>query len=52
MLDYVIEVSTDKETWTEVAKGDTVDGTTEIKFEPVAARYVKLTATKSYQYWK
>ena len=50
LLDYVIEVSTDGTTWNKVANGDTVDGTTEIKFEPVAARYVKLTATKSYHW--
>ena len=50
LLDYVIEVSTDGETWTQVAAGDTIDGTTEITFDPVQAAYVKLTATKSYHW--
>ena len=47
---YTISVSTDGESWEDVASGNTVDGTTEIKFNPVAARYVKITATESYHY--
>ncbi|MBP3659759.1 MAG: discoidin domain-containing protein, partial [Oscillospiraceae bacterium] len=50
LLNYVIEVSTDGETWTKVSEGATVAGTTEITFDPVAARYVKLTATESYHW--
>ena len=50
LLDYVIEVSTDGTTWNKVANGETVNGTTEITFDPVAARYVKLTATRSYHW--
>ena len=50
LLDYIIEVSTDGETWTQVAAGDTVDGTTEITFDPVQAAYVRLTATRSYHW--
>ena len=50
LLDYIIEVSTDGETWTQVAAGATVDGTTEITFEPVQAAYVRLRATQSYHW--
>ena len=50
LLDYAIEVSTDGETWTQVAAGDTVDGTTVIEFAPVEAAYVRLTATESYHW--
>ena len=50
LLDYIIEVSVDGENWTQVAAGDTVNGTTEITFDPVSARYVKLTATRSYHW--
>ena len=50
LLNYVIEVSTDGETWTQVSAGDTIDGTTEITFDPVDARYVKLTSTSSYHW--
>ena len=46
----VIEVSTDGETWNQVAAGDTVDGTTVITFEPVQATHVRLTATKSHHW--
>ena len=50
LKDYTIWVSTDGETWTEVATGTEVDnpGTTTITFDkPVEAAYVKLTATQS-----
>ena len=50
LLDYIIEVSVDGETWNEVATGETVDGTTVITFEAVPARFVKLTATRSYHW--
>ena len=50
LLDYVIEVSTDGETWNQVAAGDTVDGTTVITFEPVQATHVRLTATRSHHW--
>jgi len=51
LLDYIIWVSTDNgETWTQVAAGETVDGTTEIEFAPVKASMVKLTATSSYHW--
>ncbi|MBQ2920052.1 MAG: discoidin domain-containing protein, partial [Oscillospiraceae bacterium] len=50
LLNYIIEVSTDGETWTQVASGDTVDGTTEITFTPVQAAYVRLTSTSSYHW--
>ena len=50
LLDYIIEVSTDGETWNEVATGETVDGTTVITFEPVAATHVRLRATRSYHW--
>ena len=50
LLNYVIEVSTDNTTWTKVSEGATVAGTTEITFDPVAARYVKLTSTSSYHW--
>ena len=50
LLDYIIEVSTDGETWTQVAAGATVDGTTEITFEAVQAAYVRLRATQSYHW--
>lgn len=32
---YIINVSTDGETWTEIARGDTTDGKTVIEFTPV-----------------
>ena len=50
LLDYIIEVSVDGNTWTQVAAGATVDGTTEITFDDVRAAYVKLTATQSYHW--
>ena len=50
LLDYIIEVSTDGETWTEVATGETIDGTTVITFEPVPAAYVRMRATRSYHW--
>lgn len=50
LLNYVIEVSIDGEKWTKVASGDTVDGTTKITFEKTEAKYVRLTATKSYHW--
>ena len=50
LLDYIIEVSTDGETWTQVAAGATVNGTTEITFEPVQATHVRLRATQSYHW--
>ncbi|MBP3673886.1 MAG: DUF4430 domain-containing protein [Oscillospiraceae bacterium] len=50
LLNYVIEVSTDGETWTKVAEGETIDGTTVIEFEPVQAAYVRLTSTSSYHW--
>ena len=51
LLDIIIEVSTDGETWTQVAAADTVDGTTTITFNAVDAKYVRVKATKSY-HWK
>ena len=50
LLDYIIEVSTDGTTWTQVATGATQDGTTVITFDPVEAAYVRLTATTSYHW--
>ena len=50
LLDYIIEVSTDGETWNQVAAGDTIDGTTVITFEPVQATHVRLRATESYHW--
>ena len=50
LLDYIIEVSMDGTNWTQAAAGDTVDGTTEITFEPVKAKYVRLRATESYHW--
>ena len=50
LLDYIIEVSTDGTTWTQVAAGNTIDGTTEITFDPVQATHVRLRATQSYHW--
>ena len=50
LLDITISVSTDGENWTEVTTVDTIDGTTEIKFDAVEAKYVKVTASKSYHW--
>ncbi len=50
LLDYIIEVSVDGQTWEQAAAGDTVDGTTEIRFDAVDAKYVRLRATESYHW--
>ncbi|MBR7179407.1 MAG: discoidin domain-containing protein, partial [Oscillospiraceae bacterium] len=50
LRNYILEYSTDKETWLPLANGDTVDGTTVIEFAPVSARYVRLTSTSSYHW--
>lgn len=48
--DYVLEVSTDNETWTTVSEGTLKDTGKEhvISFEPADAQYVKFTANSSY----
>ena len=51
LLDYIIEVSTDGQTWNQVADGETEGGTTVITFDAVEASHVRLTATRSY-HWK
>ncbi len=58
---YVIDVSTDNENWTTVSTGETFadehyttkgdGGTTNIKFSPIKAKYVRISATESY-HWK
>ncbi|MBP3660790.1 MAG: discoidin domain-containing protein [Oscillospiraceae bacterium] len=50
LLNYTIEVSTNGLNWTQVDTGDTVNGTTEITFDAVSARYVRLTSTSSYHW--
>ena len=50
LLDITISVSTDGENWTEVTTTDTIDGTTEVKFDAVEAKFVKVTASKSYHW--
>ena len=50
LLDITISVSTDGENWTEVTTVDTIDGTTEVKFDAVEAKFVKVTASKSYHW--
>ena len=47
---YIISVSTDGETWKEVATGNITNGAAEITFEPVQAQYVKVTSTSSYHW--
>ena len=42
---YKAELSTDGNTWTEVAHGKGTDAITEIEFPPAKARFVKLTQT-------
>ena len=43
--EYVVEVSSDGATWTRVAAGAGSGATTEIRFAPVQARFVRLTQT-------
>ncbi len=57
---YVLEVSTDGQEWQEVSTGSTFDdeayttkadgGTTEITFNPVEAKYVRISGTASYHW--
>ena len=51
LLDYIIEVSTDGTSWTQVATGNTnTTGGTEITFNAVPATHVRLRATQSYHW--
>ncbi len=58
--EYVLEVSNDKETWNVVSEGKTFDdesyteakdgGTTKITFNPIEARYIRISATSTYHW--
>ena len=60
LREYVLEVSMDGETWTEVSAGETFQdesyttkgdgGTTQIEFTPIKARYIRISGTASYHW--
>ena len=58
--EYILEVSNDKKTWNVVSEGKTFDdesynaakdgGTTKITFDPIKARYIRISATSTYHW--
>ena len=60
LRDYVLEVSNDKTNWTPVSEGATFadedlneagnGGTTEIRFDPTLAKYIRISGTSSYHW--
>jgi hypothetical protein len=44
---YVVEVSSDGQTWQEVGRDDTSWGKAGVRFEPVSARYIRVETTNS-----
>ncbi|QNN24101.1 hypothetical protein HED60_18110 [Planctomycetales bacterium ZRK34] len=49
---FAVEVSADTEIWTEVYKTNAGEGdTTEIKFDPIQARYVRIVCTRRGTHW-